>query len=71
MPTYNPTIQSLLETEEANIQAVRSATIDEVLQSPMFTNNDGYTAMNENGSSDGTWDTMFREPLQPFSFNKN
>jgi DNA polymerase III delta prime subunit len=36
MPTYNPTIQSLLETEEANIQAVRSATIDEVLQSPMF-----------------------------------
>lgn len=36
MPTYNLTIQSLLETEEANIQAVRSATIDEVLQSPMF-----------------------------------
>jgi hypothetical protein len=36
IPIYNPTIQSLLETEEANIQAVRSATIDEVLQSPMF-----------------------------------
>ena len=68
MPTYNPTIQSLLEVEEVNIQAVRSATIDEVLQSPMFTNNDGYTAINENVSSDGSWDTMFQEPLQPFSF---
>jgi hypothetical protein len=68
IPTYNQTLQLLLEAEEANIQAVRSATIDEVLQSPMFTNNDGYTAMNENGSSDGSWDTMFQEPLQPFHF---
>ena len=68
IPIYNQNIQSLLEAEEVNIQEIRSTTINEVLQSPMFTNNDGYTAMNENGSSDGSWDAMFQEPLQPFSF---
>jgi hypothetical protein len=67
IPIYNPNIQSILEAEEANIQAVRSATIDEVLQSPMFTNNDGYTAMNDEQQTEG-WDAMFQEPLQPFSF---
>jgi hypothetical protein len=53
-----------------------------MLQSSMFTNSDGYTAMNDLGlvqSDDGPapmnddghvggWDSMFQEPLQPFSF---
>lgn len=69
MPMYNPDIQSILEEEQVNIQAIRSATIHEVLQSSMFTNNDGFTAMNDEQQTDG-WDSMFQEPLQPFSFNK-
>jgi hypothetical protein len=69
MPMYNPDIQSILEEEQINIQAIRSATIHEVLQSSMFTNNDGFTAMNDEQQTDG-WDSMFQEPLQPFSFNK-
>ena len=67
MPMYNTNIQTILEAEEANIQAIRSATIEEVLESPMFTNNDGYTAMNDEKQTDG-WDSMFQEPLQSFSF---
>lgn len=58
MPTYNPNIQIILEKEDAKIRAIRSATIEEVLQSPMF-QTDGPSAANEENCVD--LDVMYRE----------
>lgn len=63
IPIYNDTIQSILDGEEANIQMIQATTIQEVLMSPMFTNMDGYTAMNDEQPTND-WDAMFQEPLQ-------
>lgn len=62
IPVYNSVLQTMLETEQSNIDAVHASMIQEVEQSPMFTNNDGYTAMNDEQPTEG-WDAMFQEPL--------
>ena len=62
IPIYNQNIQTILEAEQSNIDAVHASIIQEVECSPMFTNNDGFTAMNDMEATND-WAAMFQEPL--------
>lgn len=81
MPTAKD-IPDIVNPYESLKEAITPEVLNAMLQSPMFANNDGYTAMNDLGLSQsadgpapmnddghvGGWGAMFQEPLQPFSF---